>query len=102
MIDFKLFEYQRKDIDIMKNLKRSINANPMGLGKTLESIVLADEIGAQAVLIVAPTHLLGNWEREIHKFSKNPDCVIIKGTRKQRIVLLNEQHRFYIINKETI
>jgi superfamily II DNA or RNA helicase len=49
-------------------------ADDMGLGKTVQVIALhlhrhvAAEAGAPT-LVVCPTSLLGNWERELHKFA---------------------------------
>ena len=47
-------------------------ADDMGLGKTLQVIVVhlqraADEVGP--TLVVCPTSLLGNWEREVRRFA---------------------------------
>jgi SNF2 family DNA or RNA helicase len=47
-------------------------ADDMGLGKTIQALALLlkvkQEHGSQPVLVVAPTSVLPNWEREIERF----------------------------------
>lgn len=45
-------------------------ADDMGLGKTVQVIAaLLDGIGAGTVLIICPTSLLGNWQKEMARFA---------------------------------
>ena len=48
-------------------------ADDMGLGKTVQVIALhlhrRQNLQAAPMLVVCPTSLLGNWERELHKFA---------------------------------
>jgi superfamily II DNA or RNA helicase len=48
-------------------------ADDMGLGKTIQVIALhlarREEAGPFPTLVVCPTSLLGNWERELHRFA---------------------------------
>ena len=51
-------------------------ADDMGLGKTVQVIALhlhrrQAAAGAGPTLVVCPTSLLGNWQREIHRFAPN-------------------------------
>ncbi len=59
-------------------------ADDMGLGKTVQAIALfvrdlengrADE----PVLVVCPTSVLGNWQREIHRFAPSLDVLVHHG-----------------------
>ena len=63
-------------------------ADDMGLGKTIQTIALLlhlkekEELSAP-VLLVCPTSVLGNWEREVQHFSTNCSTLIHYGKRKQ-------------------
>lgn len=107
MIDFKLYKFQDKDINELIRKERFINANYMGLGKTVESIVLADRVEAKKILIVCRSDLISQWAKEIQKFSINPKGLKISGNRKTREHLLktginSNDIRWIIINKEML
>jgi hypothetical protein len=60
-------------------------ADDMGLGKTLQIIAfLLGEGARQPVLVVAPTSVLGNWEREIERFAPSLAVVRHYGTRRAK------------------
>lgn len=62
-----------------------ILADDMGLGKTLQ--VIAYIHGAEPgkpSLIVAPSALTYNWQREIEKFAPDAAALIISGTKEER------------------
>ena len=58
-------------------------ADDMGLGKTIQLIALLqherseDEMDVGTTLLVVPTSVIGNWERELDKFSPNSKCMYI-------------------------
>jgi len=65
-----------------------ILADDMGLGKTLQTlghIQQERDIGRlnKPTLIVAPTSLLGNWQREAGKFTPNLTTLIWHGTQRK-------------------
>ncbi|CAM3103241.1 DEAD/DEAH box helicase [Paenibacillus sediminis] len=56
-------------------------ADDMGLGKTIQVITcLLDQQNSGPALIVCPTSLLGNWQREIEKFAPSLKLHIHHGT----------------------
>lgn len=63
----------------------SILADDMGLGKTIQTLTLILKLKEdkllkkEKVLIVAPTGLLINWQREINKFTPNLSSIIYHG-----------------------
>jgi superfamily II DNA or RNA helicase len=70
--------YQEQGVAWLQHLRGletgGVLADDMGLGKTLQTIahLLLEKQSGRAdrpTLIVAPTSLLGNWRREIHKFA---------------------------------
>lgn len=84
--------YQRQGVDWLVFLRRAglgaLLADDMGLGKTLQVIafLLARRAHAPS-LVVAPTSVLGNWEREIARFAPTSRwCVttVPRGRRSRR------------------
>ncbi|MBC7795086.1 MAG: DEAD/DEAH box helicase [Clostridia bacterium] len=66
-----------------------ILADDMGLGKTLQTIahiVLQKERGKLdlPVLVVGPTSLVGNWEREIAKFAPSLKTAVWSGAKRMK------------------
>lgn len=57
--------YQKADVVKMLSLPSILNANPMGLGKTVEAIIAMRELGVQNALIVVPKSILTQWKHEI-------------------------------------
>ncbi|ATB41667.1 SNF2/helicase [Cystobacter fuscus] len=67
-----------------------ILADDMGLGKTIQSLSLlrkvANEEGRKPSLVVAPTSVLANWEREAERFTPGLKVVVWHGQdRKERV-----------------
>jgi len=85
--------YQKRGYEWMyKNTKTgfgSLLADDMGLGKTLQVIALLlkakEEGGGKQIkaLVVVPTTLLGNWEREIGKFAPALTMSIFHGPQRR-------------------
>jgi hypothetical protein len=72
-----------------------ILADDMGLGKTIQSLSLlqkvANEEGRKPSLVVAPTSVLANWEREAERFTPGLKVVVWHGQdRKERVEDLKE------------
>lgn len=64
-------------------------ADDMGLGKTVQTLAfLQSEINQKNLpnLIIAPTSVLFNWQREIEKFTPDIDFLIHYGTKRSRDV----------------
>lgn len=90
----ELRPYQQVGVSWLQYLARSglggVLADDMGLGKTLQVIVhllLEKESGrAQAPsLIVVPTSLLFNWEREIERFAPGLSVLRLHGPQRHAI-----------------
>lgn len=88
----ELRSYQKEGVSWLQTLRArqvgGVLADDMGLGKTLQTIAHvtiekhAGRLVNRPALIVAPTSLVMNWEREFRKFS--PDL---------RILVIHGQHR---------
>jgi len=100
-IKAKLYNYQVKDVIRMASRKAFINANDMGLGKTLESLCVAELLGVFPVLIVCPVSLKQNWKKEIEKFTNRTAYVLeSKKAGKDIVELFQEEYDYGIVNYE--
>lgn len=64
-------------------------ADDMGLGKTIEFIAFLLHLKEQnslenPVLLVCPTSVLGNWEREVKKFSPTLNLIVHHGDKRAK------------------
>ena len=57
--------FQVDDIDKMLGLQHFLNANPMGLGKTVETIRFLQERKARNALIVCPKIIRYQWQNQL-------------------------------------
>ncbi|GAA1026726.1 hypothetical protein GCM10009557_05440 [Virgisporangium ochraceum] len=73
-IDATLRDYQHRGVAWLQSMAAlgfgSVLADDMGLGKTLQTIaLLAGRDGDRPHLVVCPTSVVGNWERELARFA---------------------------------
>jgi superfamily II DNA or RNA helicase len=73
-IDGDLRDYQRRGVAWMQRMSAlgagGILADEMGLGKTLQAMALiTSRAQDRPHLVVAPTSVVGNWEREFRRFA---------------------------------
>jgi SNF2 family DNA or RNA helicase len=74
-----IFDHQKKGIKFLLGRDGCILADDMGLGKTFQAIIAALESGAEKILVVCPSSVKINWEREINVFCN--DTAIVNGSR---------------------
>jgi len=75
------FDYQYEDIKWLLNNPNCLLLNPPGLGKTLETIYLAEELKSQenyehCLIICGINSLKNNWKKEIQRHSSE-QCIIV-------------------------
>ena len=78
--DLPLKAHQVEDVRWIREQKRGLLANEMGLGKTRSAIEAFDEIpGDCELLVVAPAAIVRAkvWQNEIAKWSRNPDRWVV-------------------------
>lgn len=100
--DARLEDYQVYDINKMITLKNCFNRNPMGLGKTVETIVAAKMLRAKSIMIVVPKIVAGQWRDQIKVWwPERADDVFVYGSKdaKKRKVA---QGSIVIINYEKL
>lgn len=83
-----LRNYQQQGLSWLQFLREygfnGVLADDMGLGKTIQTLahlLLEKEAGrlVNPALIVAPTSVLSNWQREATRFTPNLKCLILHG-----------------------
>ena len=85
--------YQEQGLAWLQNLANhragGVLADDMGLGKTLQTIAhlcaerQSGRSGDRPSLIVAPTSLIGNWERELARFAPGLKLAVLHGARRR-------------------
>ncbi|OFY05847.1 MAG: hypothetical protein A2W93_14395 [Bacteroidetes bacterium GWF2_43_63] len=65
----ELYEFQHSGALCIKDTKRLIVGDQMGLGKTVESIAAIMEAKAFPLLVICPASLKLNWEREFEAWT---------------------------------
>ena len=87
------YNHQETGVKFLLSRNGCILADDMGLGKTFMATVAALESGAEKILIICPSSLKINWEREIQCFCD--DTSIISGKKW-------DPAKFTIINYEIL
>ena len=85
-----LTPFQEEGLGFLMRTDRGLLADEMGLGKTVQALAMLSETGAYPALIVAPPHLMCNWQNEIARFVKKPDgspltVHVIKGLKPYQL-----------------
>lgn len=70
------YPYQREGIEAGLRWKRLLIGDEPGLGKTLQSIGIVDAAGAYPCLVICPSSLKINWQREFEKFTDRKALVL--------------------------
>lgn len=93
---FKLKEHQKDGIKFMVSNKKCINADSMGLGKSIQLAISALEVKAKRVLVITTASLKRNFMEDLVKYVDESEISIIEGSK------WNDPKRFNIINYDII
>lgn len=90
----ELRDYQQQGLNWLMFLHRygfgGILADDMGLGKTLQTLAFLQRLKAgrkltRGALIVAPTSLIWNWQKEAERFTPNLRCLVLHGPERNEL-----------------
>lgn len=92
----ELFNHQKEGIRFLKEKRKAILADSMGMGKSRQAIVAAGDDSDGAILVICPASLKINWEREIKAVYPEDYVVIIGGSG------FNSLGTWYIVNYDRL
>ncbi len=75
------YPYQREGICFGLDKRRLLIGDEPGLGKTLQSIGIVDTADAYPALVICPSSLKINWQREFEKFTDKKALVLDNASR---------------------
>lgn len=97
------YPYQREGIKFGLRSKRIIIGDEPGLGKTLQSIGIVDTANAYPCLVICPSSLKINWQREFEKFTDKSAIVLDNAVRTTWHYLLGMgMHQVAVVNYESL
>ena len=106
LLKVELYEYQREGALFAARAGRCLIGDEMGLGKTIQALaaaeIMARHFGVERVLIVCPTSLKHQWEREIARFTDRR-VLVVAGLRSRRELQYAAGDGFFAItNYDTV
>lgn len=97
------YPYQREGILFGLEKKRLLIGDEPGLGKTLQSIGIVDCADAYPCLVICPSSLKINWQREFEKFTDKKAIVLDNTTRTTWPYLLQMgMYHVAVVNYESL
>lgn len=97
------YEYQQDGILFGLDRRRLLIGDEPGLGKTLQSIGIVDTAAAYPCLVICPSSLKINWQREFEKFTDKKALVLDNATRTSWPYLLGMgMFHVAIVNYESL
>ncbi|WP_308745175.1 DEAD/DEAH box helicase [uncultured Bacteroides sp.] len=97
------YPYQLKGIARGLELKRFMNCDEPGLGKTLQSIATINLANAFPCLVICPSSLKINWMREWEKFTDKKAMVLTDKVRDTWTFFYQTgMHQVFIVNYESL
>src|SRR5262249_34447897 len=105
LVRVPLYEYQREGALFAARAGGCLIGDEMGLGKTIQAIAAAEIMsrlyGVERVLVVCPTSLKHQWQREIERFVDRP-VEVVNGLRERREQHFAAPSYYKIMNYETV
>jgi superfamily II DNA or RNA helicase len=105
LVNVPLYDYQAEGALFAARAGRCLLGDEMGLGKTIQAIaaaeIMARHFGVERVLIICPTSLKHQWQREIERFTGRA-VQVIGGMRGERAGEFRQDSFFKILNYDTV
>ncbi|MBQ7462453.1 MAG: DEAD/DEAH box helicase [Bacteroidaceae bacterium] len=97
------YPYQMDGIRFGLEKRRIFIGDEPGLGKTLQSIGIINTANAYPCLVICPSSLKINWQREFERFTDKKAIVLDNNTRTTWPYLLQmKMHHVAIVNYESL
>ena len=77
------YPYQKQGIQRGMDLKRFLNGDKPGLGKTMQAIATVHTANAYPCLVICPSTLKENWKREFKKVTGKDRSLILEDSNKR-------------------
>lgn len=99
-----LRDYQKDGVRWLKTIYKcglgGVLADEMGLGKSIQTIMFIKEILKEKkdakIIIVVPTSLIYNWEKEFLKFAPNLKYVVVANNKQRRLEVFSKKDEYNI------
>ncbi|MGH8208057.1 MAG: SNF2-related protein [Steroidobacteraceae bacterium] len=105
LVKGELYPYQAEGALFAARTGRCLIGDEMGLGKTIQAIaateLFARHFGTERVLIVCPTSLKHQWQKEIARFTDR-EAWVIGGLRAVRVKQYKENGYCKIVNYDVL
>lgn len=104
MLKTTLFDYQKEGIKRMLSQRRFLNADDMGVGKSLQALstsLLSLEEGKK-VLVICPAFLKFNWQHEYEKHTQKQYKIKIISSKEVGKKTTFEDAQIFIINYDIL
>lgn len=102
-LNIQPYKYQEEGIIYGLSKQRLFIGDEPGLGKTLQSIGIVDTANAYPCLVICPSSLKINWQREWEKFTNRSALVLDNSTATTWPYLLQMRtHSVAIVNYESL
>ena len=105
LLKTRLYPYQAEGALFAARAGRLLLGDEMGLGKTVQAIAAAElmalHFGVQRVLVVCPTSLKHQWQREIARFAGR-EAQVLRGLRPARQQQYGEEAFCRITSYDTL
>lgn len=102
----KLYPFQRVGVRFLSLPGSKFLADEAGIGKTMQTIALCEEIESERNLIVCPNSLKLNWIEEINKWADNKRLIVMlssKMSKQEKLFLLEHFDKGYLVlNYESV
>jgi SNF2 family DNA or RNA helicase len=84
------FDYQMDGARLMATNARTINADKMGLGKSIQALMACDMVQSERVLILGPASVANNFLKEVKKWAPNRIPINMNAMNKvERMATIN-------------
>lgn len=85
-----MYPFQRAGAEFLIHARAAILADPVGAGKTLQTIAAMRAVDGLPALVVCPSSVQIAWKREVEKWWPGTPVFIVEGSAAQRTKILQQ------------